>query len=217
MLFDFFPPEQVYLTGDHGHMNCERGIPVYAFHVYEAAVKVPLITPDHFGSKVIDDLLSNIQLKDIIIQKKYAKTEFIYSDTQFYLQENRKLMIRKGDFKYIFNKKDGSEELYDLRLDPREDVNLLIDRWPDRNRDSCYYLEEIYYYPRWTTAADAYRELKQEKERIWKKGRLAENMLFRLNNLRKRGLAGLSGFSLSRKSRVDGRWNSTARIRRYDK
>jgi arylsulfatase A-like enzyme len=217
MLFDFFPPEQIYLTGDHGHMNCERGIPVYAFHVYEGAVKVPLIAPGRFGTKVIDDLLSNVQLKNIIVDGKYAKSDFIYSDTQYYLQEDRKLMVRKGDFKYIFNKKSQSEELYDLKFDPHEDVNLLLDRWPDRNRDQYYYLDEIYHYPRWEEAAEAYRELKQEKDRIWKGGRFAEKMLFRLNNLRKKGLANLSRFGVQRKSKIRGRWGSTAQIRRYEK
>jgi len=217
MLFDFFPPGQIYLTGDHGHMNCERGIPVYSFHVYEGAVRVPLITPNHFGNRVIDDLLSSVQLKNIILEGTYAKTEFIYSDTQYYLQENRKLMIRKGDFKYIFNKKGRSEELYDLKLDPHEEVNLLLDRCLDRNRDQFYYLDEIFYYPRWEKAAEAYRELKQEKDRIWKEGRFAENMLFRLNNLRKKGWANLNRLAVQKKSQMRGRWGSTAEVRRYEK
>jgi hypothetical protein len=217
MLFDFFPSEQIYLTGDHGHMNCERGIPVYGFHAYEGAIKVPLITPNHFNSKVIDDLLSNIQLKDIILDKKYTKNEFIYSDTQYYLQEDRKLMIRKGDFKYIFNKKNKSEELYDLRFDPHEDVNLLVDRWVDRNRDTAYFLEEIYYYPRWGKAEEAYQELRQEKDRLWKEGKFVENMLFRVNNIRKRGFAGFSRHIAQKKSRIRGRWGSAAQIRQYEK
>ncbi len=216
-LLDYFAPEQIYLTGDHGHMNCERGIPVYGFHVYEGAVKVPLIMPNRFNRKVIDDLLSNVQLKDIILDGKYAESEFIYSDTQYYLQEDRKLMIRKGDFKYIYSKKSRSEELYDLRFDPHEEVNLLVQKWGDRNREKFYVLEEIYYYPRWEEAEAAYRVLKQEKDRLWKEGRTGEKLLFRLKDIRRRGLANLRSPFFQKKSRMRGRWGSIAQTRRYEK
>lgn len=216
MLLDFFTPGEVYLTGDHGHMNCEKGIPVYGFHVYEGAIKIPLITPNHFKSHVIDDLVSNIQLKNIILNHSYEKREFIYADTQYYLQENRKLMIRKGDYKYIYNKKNKSEELYDLKLDPHENVNLLIDKWVDRNRNKFYSLEEIFYYPRWEEARRAYAELRKEKDRIWKQGKYWEEMMFRFNTVRKEGLGALAKYFIFRKTKFRGRWNSWAQAGRYE-
>lgn len=209
MLFDFFQHDEIYLTADHGHMNCEKGIPVYGHHVYEGAVKIPLITPNHFGKKVIEDVIDNTQLKNIILNHKYKKQEFIFSDTQYYLQENRKIMIRKGDFKYIYNKSNKSEELYDLKYDPCEYVNLLIDNWYDWNRGENYYLEEIYYYPRWEEARKAYSELKLEKNRIWKQGSFIKELLFNLNRIRKKGLANLYPFFI-KKDRVRGRWSSVA-------
>jgi len=215
MLMDFFSPDEIYLTADHGHMNCEKGIPVYGFHVYEGAIKIPLITPNHFGRHYIGDIIDNTQLKNIILNHKYEKKEFIYSDTQYYLQENRKLMIRKGDFKYIYNKKNRSEELYDLRYDPHEEVNLLLERLIDRNRDKFYCLEEIFFYPRWKEAEAAYFELKEEKDRIWKEGRFLEKMLFRLNSFRKKGFSNLTKFFIY-KNRVKGRWNSYVKVNRYE-
>lgn len=209
LLFDFFCYDEIYLTADHGHMNCEKGIPVYGHHVYEGTIKIPLITPKHFDQKTIDDVIDNTQLKSIILDHKYKKQEFIISDTQYYLQENRKIMVRTGDFKYIYNKKDNSEELYDLKYDPNEYVNLLIENWYDWNRGKNYFLEEIYYYPRWEEARNAYIRLRNEKNRIWKKGTFIKELLFNLNRIRKKGLANIYPIFI-RKDRVKGRWASVA-------
>lgn len=216
-LMDFFSCERIYLTADHGHMDCVKGVPVYGFHVYEPAIKIPLITPNHFDKKEINDIISNIQLKNIILEHKIYPQEFIYSDTQYYLQKNRKLMIRKGDFKYIYNKRNNSEELYDLRYDPNENVNLLIESWYDRNRDKNYYLEEIYYYPRWEEAKKAYLKLKNEKDRIWKEGTWVQELLYKLNNIRKKGIANFYRYFAKRKNKVKGRWNSIAQRLYYEK
>lgn len=219
-LLDFFPRDGIYLTADHGHMDCTKGVPVYGFHLYEPTIKIPLITPDHFGKKEINDIISNIQLKNIILEHKIYPQKFIYSDTQYYLQENRKLMIRKGDFKYIYNKRDRSEELYDLKYDPNENVNLLMENYYDRNRDKNYYLEEIHYYLRWEEAEKAYNDLKNEKERIWKEETSVREralaLLYRLNNIREKGIANFYRYS-AMKQNTKGRWNSKARRVYYEK
>jgi len=197
-------------------MDCVKGIPVYVYHVYEPAIKIPLITPNHFDKKEIDDVISNIQIKNIILEHRIYPQEFIYSDTQYYLQENRKLMIRKGFFKYIWSKKNRSEELYDLKYDPNENVNLLMESWYDRNRDKNYYLEEIHYYPRWKEARESYFELKNEKERIWREGTAAQELLFKLYNIKEKGIANFYGYLAKRKKKVKGRWNSTTQRLYYE-
>jgi arylsulfatase A-like enzyme len=209
-LTDFFDTQNIYLTADHGHMDCDKGIPVYGFHVYEPAIKIPLITPNHYDNKEIYDLIGNNQIKNIILDHKILPQEFIYSDTQYYLQENRRLMIRKGDFKYIYNKKNKSEELYDLKYDVNESVNLLIENWYDRSRQKNYFLEEIYYYPRWQEARNAYNELKNEKNRIWKQGKVSQELLYRLNFIRKKGMGNFYQFFTRNRKKVKGRWNSVA-------
>jgi len=178
-----FPRKGFYLTADHGHMNCNKGIPVYGFHVYEQAIKIPLITPDIFKNKIIFDLVSSIQLKDIIVNNSYKKEKYIYCDSQYYLQENRKLMIRKENYKYIYNKKDASEELYDLYYDPEENVNLLLEQIYDRNRNLYYYFNEIYYYPKMSDISKIYKEFKEEKNRIWKEGTILEKIKYKLYNI----------------------------------
>jgi arylsulfatase A-like enzyme len=216
-LMDSFPREGIYLTADHGHMDCIKGVTCYGFHVYEPAIKIPLITPNHFGQKEIADVISNVQLKNIILEHKIYPQEFIYSDTQYYLQQNRKLMIMKGDFKYIYNKRNKSEELYDLKYDPNENVNLLIESWYDRNRDNNYYLEEIHYYPRWEEAKEAYQELKSERYRIWKEGTKAQELLYKLNSILNKDIANFYGYFAKKKSKVTGRWNSMAQRLYYEK
>jgi hypothetical protein len=119
-------------------------------------------------------------------------------------------MIRKGDFKYIYNKKNKSEELYDLKYDVNESVNLLIENWYDRSRQKNYFLEEIYYYPRWQEARNAYNELKNEKNRIWKQGKVSQELLYRLNFIRKKGMGNFYQFFTRNRKKVKGRWNSVA-------
>lgn len=206
-----FDDNSIYISTDHGHMNIEKGVPVYGFHVYEGEIKIPLITPRIGEIKKINFPTSNTQLKDIILNGKIEKKEFIYSDTQYYLQDNRKLAIIKNNYKYIYNKKDKTEELYDLKFDPNENVNLLIEKWHDRNRYGYYSLNKIYYYPYWDIIEFIYSELKAEKNRIWKQGSWFVRTLYKLNSYRK----SVSNYSNSRK-RVLGRFNSLVRNQFHD-
>ncbi len=206
----------IYLTADHGHMNYEKNIIGYAFHVYEGEVGVPLITPRLMGMEVIKEPISLIQLKNIILEKRVYPQEYIYSDTQYYQQPNRKLAIRKGDFKYIYNKKGKSEELYDLSNDPNENVNLLIKELYDPDRKWKFCLDEVYYYERWDEAEKAYIELRAEKDRIWKKGPIFTSLLITIKNIIRPVIRGslLESFigMLPRRKVIGGRWDSKARM-----
>ena len=199
-----------------GQMNIEKGIPIYGHHVYEGAIRIPLITPNINGINKVTFPTSNVQLKDIIIYNKLEKQDYIYSDSQYYLQENRKLAIIKDNYKYIYYKRDKTEELYDIEFDPNENVNLLIDKFFDRNRLKYYNLEEIYYYPYWDSIQNTYYELKNEKDRIWKEGNWYATMAYKMYKFKKRGLANIRRFPVKRKL-VKGRFNSTAKKTFYDK
>lgn len=204
-----FDDDSIYISADHGHMNCEKGIPVYGFHVYEGAIRIPLITPKIMGQSEINFPTSNVQLMDIILDNNVEKNKYVYSDTQYYLQENRKLAIIKDNYKYIYNKRNKSEELYDLEYDPNENVNLLIEYWYEKNRDKKYLLEKIYFYPFWGRLKEVYLELKNEKNRIWREGSWIIESLYKLNNFRKKGLSNISNLFI-RKDTVIGRWNCRA-------
>ena len=215
MLFDFFNHNEIYITGDHGHMNMEKGISVYGTHVYEGNTRIPLITPKIDEKDIITDPLSNIQLKNIIVDSKVIGQKFVYSDNQYYLQRNRKLMIRKGDYKYIFNKRNKSEELYDLVFDPNENVNLLLNSIYNRNRKKNYFLEEVFYYTKWKKAHESFQELRKEKERIWKDGFFYENLLFRLKEMKSKKIANIYKYLVNKRV-VKGRWGALAQQLFYE-
>lgn len=201
----------MYLTADHGHMNGEKGIPCYGFHVYQGAVKIPLITPNYFGKEVIEIPLSNIQLINIILEGKLDPQEFIYSDSRYFLQPDRKLMIIKGDFKYIYNKKGKTEELYDLKYDPNENVNLLLDKIKDVDRMKDYFFDEVHYYPRWEDAKQAYFELKGERELIWRTGSRFVHACIYLREIKRKGILTVILTYFKTKKKVKGRWGSRAK------
>lgn len=205
----------IFLTGDHGHMNLEKGISCYGFHLYEPAIAIPLITPNYFEKKRIDEIVSASQLMEIVLEQKVTPKKYIYCDSQYFQQSNRKLMVRSGDFKYIYNKLDGSEELYDLNRDAQENVNLLSATVYDPDRWKDYPVEEIYYYDRWEEAQTIYEDLKREKNRIWNQGSRGLSILKDINRIRRQGVAKWArrtlrlGFHTSRVS--PGRWGSKVR------
>ena len=210
-----FSDDSIYISSDHGHMNYDKGIPVYGFHVYESSIKVPLIVPRIDNNSIIDFPTSHTQLKEIIFSNKVNKRKYIYSDTQYYLQDNRKLAIIKGKFKYIFNKKNKTEELYDLDYDSNENVNLLMRKVYDRNRLGYYNLDETYYYPYFGKLSDIYNELSSERKRIWKQGSWAKEFAYILNNLRKLGFKNIGKSRTSRKV-LEGHFGSKVKNTLYE-
>jgi len=212
---ELFDDDSIYLSSDHGHMNYEKNIPVYGFHVYEGAIRVPFITPRIDNKQVIDFPTSHTQLKDIISSHKIEREKFVYSDTQYYVQDNRRISIIKNQYKYIFSKKNQTEELFDLHFDPDENVNLLVDKVYDINRLGYYNLNETYYYPHFNKLKDIYLDFKSEKERIWKTGSWLTESIYQLNNFRK---LGLKNFTKSRNSKkIDkGHFGSRTQGSRYN-
>ncbi len=202
-----FDDDGIYITSDHGHMNGQKGICVYGFHVYEGAIRIPLITPRIGDKKEILFPTSNIQLADCILSGFIEKKTYVHSDSQYYCQWNRKLAVIKGDYKYIYNKWTKSEELYDLEYDPNEDVNLLIDNWYDRNRRGYYFLDNMYYYPRWDQAKEVYAELKKEKERLWRDGSWFDDLGEALRFVKHRKFLPSKSMTIGNK-KVKGRWGS---------
>ena len=188
-----FNDNSIYITSDHGHMNMEKGIPVYGFHVYEGTINVPLITPKIDSHENIDFPTSHTQLMEIILENKISQRDFVFVDSQYYMQENRKLAIIKNNFKYIYNKKSRCEELYDLEVDPNENVNLLQKRVEDKGRGRVYWLDEIYYYAKWEEVETVYHELKAARDKIWRNGSYWEELFYKLNSKHKYLLSKLFG------------------------
>ncbi len=197
----------IYISSDHGHMNSSKGIPCYGHHIYENAVKIPLIVPRMSLGSEINYPVSNTQLKDLISLGKIEKQEYVSVDTRYYAQPNRKLAIIKDNYKYIYNKKGSYEELYDLIFDPYEQINLLVDKLRDVDRKCDYYLDEVVHYPNWDQAQRAYEILKKERKRIWKKGGFFFEQVVRFREVKRVGFLKII-IDKFRGIYMKGRWNS---------
>ena len=100
---EWFKDDSIYITADHGNMNGEKGKICYGFDVYEPAVSIPLITPRIGNESKVTIPTSNVDLYGIIFKQVIVEKEFVYSDTAYYAQPNRRLAIIYGKWKYIYS------------------------------------------------------------------------------------------------------------------
>lgn len=166
--------ESIYITADHGHMNLHKNIMAYGFHVYDLACRVPLISPRVNGLKKVERITSHTDLMDIILNGRIPEHDYVLTDSQYYCQPDRKLAVIGQRYKYIYNKRNRSEELYDLEWDPQERYNLLErDRYDD-DRGGLKRITELYFYPYRSEAMKALKGLRAKKEEIWRNGTWSE-------------------------------------------
>lgn len=189
-LRELFPDECIFLSSDHGHMNLEKGIPVYGFHVYNGSIRVPLIAPRIRDLKEVSYPTSHMQIRELIWEEKLIPKQYVFSDTQYYLQPNRKLAIIKGRYKYIYNKYYHSEELYDYLWDPKEEANLL-DLLANKTiiepyRQRKYPIWHVYFYPYLDDAAAVYSELQNVMKTVWRQGKFHQEFPRRIKTVIKR-------------------------------
>ena len=178
-----FDDDHIYISADHGNMNAFKGKYCYGFDVYTPAIEIPLITPRICNRETVDDFISNVDFKELILNGKITKRDFIYSDTAYYCQPHRKLAIIHDGFSYIYNKEGSSEELYDIINDPSENCNLLLPNYKDPDRHLSSPVREYYYSPHWDNIASILSAFRNEKKRIWRHGPWATE--FYQKNLRK--------------------------------
>lgn len=176
MVRQYFDDSNIFLTADHGNMNGTHHKIGYGFDVYEAAINIPLITPRYGDYKTYDRIVSNIDYFDLIFERKIPERKFILSDTAYYAQLHRKLAIISDRYKYIYNKADGTEELYDLIEDPNESQNLMFDTMYDTDRTLDTPLKELYFYPYWDNLPAVREEFRAEWKKIWKNENTLEHI-----------------------------------------
>lgn len=162
--------ECIAITADHGNMNGHKGKICYGYDVYQPAIKVPLIVPRIDGMTEYAGNSSSTDLFTILFEGEIPKHEFIYSDSAYKAQGHRKIAIIHENYKYIYNKKTGTEELYDLKFDPLEEFSLIEDYVYDPDRKFKAPSRELFYYPHWNILQSVRKKMRDEKERIWKNG-----------------------------------------------
>lgn len=167
-LIERYGIDSIYLTGDHGHMNMTKNKICYGFDVYEPAVHIPLITPKIDGIDSYYNVTSNVDLRHIIFDERIVERDFVFSDCAYYAQPNRKLAIITNRYKYIYNKKTGQEELYDLEYDPNEEHNLAYETFYDTDRKKSAILKQVFFYPYWDLSKEALAKLRDIKKGMWR-------------------------------------------------
>ncbi|MBR4241632.1 MAG: sulfatase-like hydrolase/transferase [Eubacterium sp.] len=171
--------ESIYLTTDHGHMNLHKGITGYGFDVYEPVINIPLITPRINGCETYDGLISAVDFCEILLNGTLPDREYVLCDTAYYAQPQRKLAVVGKRYKYIFNREDSSEELYDILWDKEENYNILRESYYEKNRGSNVFVDELYFYPYKNEALKEYEKLKKIKNDIWVEPSSFENFYYR--------------------------------------
>ena len=164
------PDECIAVTADHGNMNGHKGKICYGYDVYQPAIRVPLITPRINGMTEYNCNTSSVDLYSILFEKKIPIRQFIYSDSAYCAQAHRKLAIIWDHYKYIYNKKTHTEELYDLRYDPTEEFSIMEDWVYDPDRKINAPSRELYYYPEWGNLPEVRWLMRDKKKQIWKGG-----------------------------------------------
>ena len=173
---DYFEDNNIFVSSDHGNMNGTHGKIGYGFDVYEAAIKIPLISPKLEGLSYVDFPTSTVDLFDIIFNRKIRRRDIIFSDSAYYCQLNRKVAIIKDNFKYIYSRKGHKEELYDVVYDPCENVNLISDNIYDPDRHLSCPMQELYFYTDWAKLPSVRKEMRYFKDTIWKEGSIKDKI-----------------------------------------
>lgn len=176
----YFPDDGIYISADHGNMNGIKGKVCYGHDVYEPNVLIPLITPRLGGKCTVQRITVNVDLDKILIDDSIPERGFVYSDTAFYGQPNRKLAILDDNYKYIYNKFSNTEELYDLRSDTHEDCNMISDLIYDSDRCAVTPLCELYPYQHWKELPKVRLKFREEKNKIWRNASVLEEFIARV-------------------------------------
>ena len=172
----YFCDENIFITADHGNMNGAHGKVGYGFDVYEEAACIPLITPKLMGIDAINYPTTTCDLFQIIFERVIPKRDYVFCDSAYYCQLHRKLAIIKGRYKYIYNRKNHSEELYDVVYDSDEKVNLITEKIYDIDRHLPCPLQEMYFYPYWNNIPSVRNAMREIKNSIWREGTLADKI-----------------------------------------
>ena len=170
MIRKYIDDEYIAITADHGNMNGSKGKLAYGHDVYNKAIKIPLIAPRIADVSICERNTSSTDLFEILFSKQIPMSEFVYSDSAYRAQKNRKLAILYGKYKYIYNKKDKTEELYDLEYDPDENFSIMSDVLFDVDRKINISIREQYYYPYWSELPRIRSFLREQRKKIWRNG-----------------------------------------------
>jgi choline-sulfatase len=138
------------LTSDHGTEFYEHRHFDHGFSLYDELIHVPLIIklPDTTAGKVVKDQVSSIDIMPTILDlldvrmPEAARKQLrgsslvpalrgepvakdVYSETDYRLYTYKRSVMTKEGWKFIYTLENKKRELYNLKNDPAETVNLV--------------------------------------------------------------------------------------------
>ncbi len=168
MMREYFRDDCIFISADHGNMNGHEGVLGYGFDGREDEIRIPLITPRRNDLNVCDALMCNIDMFEIVFESAVLERTLVFSDTAYYGQDHRILSILKGKYKYVYHKKDGTEELFDLSWDPKEQFSLMSDLYYDKAREESYPAREHYFYDSWNELPAIRDDFRRIRASMWR-------------------------------------------------
>lgn len=184
MFREFFDDEHIFISADHGNMNGLKGKIEYGFDVYDTSINIPFISPRIDGLDVCNKQVSNIHVFELIFKHEIVESSITFSDCAYYLQPHRKLAVINGKWRYIYNKLDDTEELYDIEWDPHQDFNLISDYIYDVDRRKTAMSCDNYFYPFWDELPEVRIRLRKAKDDIWRGEVGLQKIAFKLKRLK---------------------------------
>ena len=189
MFREYFDDSNIFISADHGNMNGSRGKLRYGFDVYDSAIRIPLVTPRIDNMEECDTQMTNKDFFDLVFNRRVVTHEFLVVDSTYYAQPRRKTAIVYGKYRYIYNKQNKSEELYDIEWDPNQNFNLISDWYYDIDRNQKSLSREMFFYPEWDKLPDVREKLRKTRLDIWRDaGFLETNVLLLKSKIRKNSL-----------------------------
>lgn len=183
---EFFSDDNIFISADHGNMNGLKGKVCYGFDVYDTSISIPFISPRINELKICDTHICNINVFELLFKRKVVESSIIFSDSQYYAQPKRKLAVIFEKYRYIYNKADNSEELYDIEYDPNQNFNLISDDIYDVDRKLVSPAREYYFYPEWDKLPEIRTKLRAEKDKIWRDINKRQKVLMNVTGLLKK-------------------------------
>ncbi len=143
----------IIITSDHGEELMEHGSIGHGMTLYEENIQVPLIiySKDLKGGKAVDKVVSSVDIPPTILSYLGLPKESSYRGRNLFGKYSTKPVvsqfktkrlgsvrsIRSDNFKLIVYDNQNKKELYDLKKDPQEKNNIILE-----NKKIASYLEK---------------------------------------------------------------------------
>ncbi len=132
---------EMFFFSDHGYALFEKDKWAYgkdADNLVGSVTNVPTIIYNGKNIGINNNLVSQINIRKLINNSSEAlklKSEFAYCESRYIEEYDIALAIRYKNFKYIIEYNKQKSQLYDVKTDPDENINLISNKINKLKRD----------------------------------------------------------------------------------